>query len=104
MTGRKVDADECLRIGLCEMVVPKGQARNAAEDMAHRIARFPQASLRADRRSVYLQYGLTERAALETEWYNCTGTFKAEGAAGVARFARGDGRHGDFGDLARPSH
>src|SRR6516225_6643068 len=47
MTGRKVDADECLRIGLCEMVVPKGQARNAAEDMAHRIARFPQASLRA---------------------------------------------------------
>jgi len=104
ITGRKVDAEECLRIGLCEMVVPKGQARNAAENMAHWIARFPQASLRADRRSVYLQYGLTERAALETEWYNCTGTFKAEGAAGVARFARGDGRHGDFGDLARPRH
>ena len=59
--------------------------------------------VRADRRS-YLQYGLTERAALETEWYNWTGTFKAEGAAGVARFARGDGRHGDFGDLARPRH
>jgi enoyl-CoA hydratase len=34
VTGRKVGADECLRIGLCEMVVPKGQARNAAEDMA----------------------------------------------------------------------
>jgi len=30
MTGRKVDAIECLRIGLCEMVVPKGQARQAA--------------------------------------------------------------------------
>jgi len=26
MTGRKVDAEECLRIGLCEMVVPKGLA------------------------------------------------------------------------------
>ena len=102
MTGRKVDADECLRIGLCEMVVPKGQARQAAEDMAHEIARFPQASLRADRRSVYLQHGLSERAALEREWDNCTGTFKAEGAAGVARFAKGSGRHGDFGDLARP--
>ena len=34
MTGRKVNADECLRIGLCEMVVPKGQAREAAEAMA----------------------------------------------------------------------
>jgi enoyl-CoA hydratase len=102
MTGRKVEAAECLRIGLCEMIVPKGQSRHAAEAMAHEITRFPQASLRADRRSVYLQHGLTERAALEREWYNCTGVFKAEGAAGVARFAKGDGRHGDFGNLTRP--
>ena len=102
MTGRKVDADECLRIGLCERVVPKGQARRAAEDMAHEIARFPQACVRADRRSVYLQHGLSEHAALEVEWYNCTGVFKAEGAAGVARFAKGGGRHGDFGNVTRP--
>jgi enoyl-CoA hydratase len=70
--------------------------------MAHEIARFPQASLRADRRSVYLQYGLAERAALEREWSNCSGVFKAEGAAGAARFAEGAGRHGDFGNLAQP--
>ena len=99
MTGRKVDAEECLRIGLCEMVVPGGRARSAAEDMAHEIARFPQASMRADRRSVYLQHGLSEHAALEREWTNCTGVFKAEGAAGVARFAKGAGRHGDFTHL-----
>ncbi len=102
MTGRKVDAEECLRIGLCEMVVPKGQARRAAEDMAHEIARFPQAAVRADRRSVYLQHGLPERAALEREWTNCTGIFAAEGAAGVARFANGAGRHGDFASVTRP--
>jgi enoyl-CoA hydratase len=101
MTGRKVEAQECLRIGLCEMVVPKGQARAAAEEMAHTIAGFPQISLRADRRSVYLQYGLPERAALEREWTNCAGTFKAESAAGVARFAGGAGRHGDFSAVAR---
>ena len=77
---------------LCEIVVPKGQARQAAEAMAHAIARFPQACLRADRRSVHLQQGLSERAALEREWGNCTGAFKAEGAAGAARFARGSGR------------
>jgi enoyl-CoA hydratase len=100
MTARRVDAAECLRIGLCEMVVPNGQARRAAEDMAHEIARFPQASLRADRRSVYLQHGLSAHTALEKEWTNCAGTFKAEGAAGVARFAEGAGRHGDFGNVA----
>jgi enoyl-CoA hydratase len=102
MTGRKVVAEECLRIGLCEMVVPKGQARRAAEDMAHEIARFPQMSVRADRRSVYLQHGLSEHAALEREWTNCTSVFKAEGATGVARFTNGAGRHGDFGNLIRP--
>ena len=42
MTGRKVEAEECLRIGLCEKVVAKGQARQAAEEMAEEIARFPQ--------------------------------------------------------------
>jgi enoyl-CoA hydratase len=103
MTARKVNAEECLRIGLCEMVVPNGQARRAAEDMAHEIARFPQASLRADRRSVYLQHGLPAHAALEKEWTNCVGTFKAEGAEGVARFAEGAGRHGDFGKVVPPA-
>ena len=96
MTGRKVEADECLRIGLCEMVVPKGQARKAAEGMAHEIAQFPQACVRADRRSVYLQHGLAEHDALVREWYNCTGVFKAEGSAGAASFATGKGRHGVF--------
>lgn len=94
MTGRKVGAAECLAIGLCESVVATGQARAAAEQMARQIASFPQVCLRADRRSVYLQHGLPEIAALESEWVNCAGTFQAEGAAGVARFATGAGRHG----------
>jgi enoyl-CoA hydratase len=99
MTGRKVAAQECLRIGLCEMLVPNGQARQAAEEMAREIARFPQASMRADRRSVYLQHDLPEHTALEHEWTNCRGVFSAEGAAGARRFAEGAGRHGDFDNL-----
>jgi enoyl-CoA hydratase len=95
MTGRRVDAEECLHIGLCERLVSAGEARQVAEQMAHQLTEFPQASLRADRRSVFLQHGLTERAALEREWTNGTGLFKLEGAAGAARFARGMGRHGD---------
>jgi enoyl-CoA hydratase len=97
MTGRKVEAEECLRIGLCEMLVPQGQARKAAEAMALRITQFPQASLRADRRAVELQYGLAEPIALELEWNSGNGVFKAEGASGADRFTKGAGRHGDFG-------
>jgi enoyl-CoA hydratase len=101
MTGRKVEAEECLRIGLCEKVVARGHAREAAEEMAREIARFPQVCVRADRRSVYLQHGLPEHAALEREWTNCEGVLKAEGSAGAARFAAGAGRHGDFSNLER---
>src|SRR6185312_6751255 len=64
LTGRQVLAEECLRIGLCERVVPHGTSRLAAEALAQEIARFPQACLRADRRSVFVQEGLDEAAAL----------------------------------------
>ena len=96
LTGRKVDAAECLRIGLCEHVVADGQARQAAEALAEQIAAFPQVCVRADRRSVYLQHGLPDREAVRREWKNCSGTFKAEGAGGAATFAAGAGRHGAF--------
>ena len=58
LTGRKVPAEEALRIGACEHVVPEGKSREFAEAMAHEIARFPQACVRADRRSAYMQQGL----------------------------------------------
>src|SRR2546421_9429820 len=52
LTGRKVPVEECLRIGLCERLVPPGKSREVAEALAHEIARFPQACHRADRSSV----------------------------------------------------
>jgi enoyl-CoA hydratase len=99
LTGRKVPADEALRIGACEHVVPEGKSREFAEAMAHEIARFPQACTRADRRSVYAQQGLSLREAMRKEWYNGIPAFKAEGAAGAARFSSGKGRHGNFRDI-----
>lgn len=99
LTGRKVPAEECLRIGACETVVPTGQSRQAAEALAHEIARFPQGCVRADRRSVYLQHGLSVRDALEREWRNSAPIVAEEGIAGAARFAAGAGRHGDFTKL-----
>ena len=99
LTGRKVPAEEAYRIGLCEKFVPTGQARAAAEAMAHEIARFPQAAVLADRRSVYETYGLTVREALKREWANGLDAHAREGAAGAARFAGGLGRSGDFGAI-----
>ena len=98
LTGRRLDADEALRIGLCEYVVPEGEARTKAEALAHDMCRFPQGCLRADRRSARAQHGLTERDALRQEWWNS----KAEvtwGIEGAARFAGGKGRGGDIGDM-----
>jgi enoyl-CoA hydratase len=99
LTGRKVPAEEALRIGACEHVAPEGKSREFAEAMAHEIARFPQACVRADRRSAYAQQGLTQREAMRKEWYNGYPAFVADGAAGAARFASGKGRHGDFRDI-----
>jgi enoyl-CoA hydratase len=99
LTGRKVEAEEALRIGACEHVVPDGKSREFAEAMAHEIARFPQACVRADRRSAYMQQGLPLREAMRKEWYNGFPAFEIDGAAGAARFASGKGRHGDFRDI-----
>ena len=95
LTGRKVEADEALRIGLCEYLVPEGGSRTKAESLAHELSRFPQSCLRADRHSVRNQHGLSEREALRQEWRNS----KAEvslGIKGAMEFASGKGRGGKF--------
>ena len=98
LTGRRVDADEALRIGLCEYVVPEGDARAKAEALAHDIARFPQSCMRADRRSVRAQHGLLDARCAAA---GMAGS-KAEvtkGVEGATRFASGKGRGGDFSDV-----
>ena len=99
LTGRKVMAEEALRIGMCESVVESGGARAAADRMAREIARFPQAAVRADRRSLIETYGLPIREAMRREWVNGVEAHFQEGAAGAGRFAGGLGRHGDFGRI-----
>ena len=99
MTGRQVTAEEALRIGMCERVVPDGHARRAAEAIAAEIARFPQAAIRADRRTVHETYGMSLRDAMRREWANGVEAHHREGAAGAARFASGLGHHGDYGRI-----
>src|SRR5438552_10485886 len=61
LTGRKVPAEECLQIGLCEYLVPNGEARAKAEELAQDIASFPPVCVRADRRSAIKSHGLSVR-------------------------------------------
>ena len=96
LTGRKVPAEEAQRIGLCEYVVPTGDARRKAEDLARDIARFPQVCVRADRRSAIGQHGLPLRTALHQEWHDGKEALTSDGIAGARRFRDGLGRHGDF--------
>jgi len=99
LTGRKVPADECLRIGLCEYLTETGGARAKAEALAQEIARFPQTCVRADRRSAIKSYGLSVREALIREWENGREALIVDGVAGATRFKDGLGRHGDFGKI-----
>ena len=99
LTGRKVPAEECLRIGLCEYLVPNGEARAKAEELAHDIAAFPPVCVRADRRSAIKSRSLPIRDALIQEWYNGREALVRDGAAGAARFKNGLGRHGDFSKI-----
>ena len=98
LTGRRVDATEALQIGLCEYVVPEGDARTYSEALAHDIARFPQSCMRADRNSVQNQYGLSINQALKQEWDGSKNEI-SKGIKGATRFAKGKGRSGDFSDL-----
>ena len=96
LTGRPVGADEALLMGFANRVVEPGAARAAAEELAAEIARFPQACLRSDRRSVYDGFGRDELSALAAEFEHGLDSVRSEGIAGAARFAGGEGRHGRF--------
>ncbi len=79
--------------------MPNGESRQAAEKMAHEIARFPQVCVLADRRSALMQHGKTVREAMKFEWRNGRAPMQQEAVEGAARFAGGFGRHGDFGKI-----
>jgi enoyl-CoA hydratase len=94
LTGRAVKADEALAMGLVNRVVPAGQARAAAEQLALELAALPQAAMLADRMSAYLQHDLDLDAALAKE-LELGSRALAEAVEGAGRFAGGAGRHGE---------
>src|ERR1700743_1439881 len=56
LTGRPVGAEEAFAFGLANRIVPDGQSRAIAEQLAADIAHFPQHCMKSDRMSVLEQW------------------------------------------------
>jgi enoyl-CoA hydratase len=97
LTGRPVPAEEAHRIGLVNEVVEPGRHLERALELAERIASFPQETMLADRQAAIEGFGrpLADGLALEAKLGNQVLEVAVRGAA---RFAGGEGRHGQFPD------
>lgn len=94
MTGRRVGADEALRLGLVDEVVPAGEVHDTALRYARRLAEGPAAALEAIKEAVDhgADSGLSAGLALERSLF--TGVFgTADATTGIRSFLEhGPGR------------
>jgi enoyl-CoA hydratase len=95
LTGRAVGAREALELGLVNRVVPAGTCREAAQELALSLTRAPQACLRHDRLAAYENLELPFAEAMANEFEHGLASLRSDAAAGAARFAGGEGRHGE---------
>jgi enoyl-CoA hydratase len=93
LTGRIVDAQEALAIGMVTEVVAPGHHVERALEIAEGLARFPQQTMLADRHAALHGFALPLEEALALEAQAGPETFAAA-VEGAARFAAGEGRGG----------
>jgi enoyl-CoA hydratase len=93
LSGRIVEADEALGMGLLTQVVPPGEHLERALEVAEALARFPQETMLADRRAAIDGVGLPFEQGLALEARSGLRTVETA-ARGAARFAAGEGRGG----------
>ena len=82
-------------MGLCNRVVPAGQALEGALALAQQLASFPQKNVLADRMSAYAPWDLPLPQVLHQEWARGKQCID-EGLQGALRFSAGSGLHGQF--------
>jgi enoyl-CoA hydratase len=75
ITGRAVDAEEALRIGLANEVVPEGKSLERALELAHQIAGLPQGAIRSDKETMVRNVGRTYEEQLLREAENTASMF-----------------------------
>jgi enoyl-CoA hydratase len=94
LTGRPVDAEEALRIGLINEIAAPGEHLNRALELAERIASFPQETMLADRQAAIEGFGLPLKDGIALEHKLGRKTLHVA-VKGASRFASGEGRHGE---------
>jgi enoyl-CoA hydratase len=93
LTGRMVQADEALAMGMLTEIVAPGEHLTRALAIAEALASFPQETMLADRRAAIEGFGLPLDEALALEASAGPEVFGAA-VNGAARFAGGEGRGG----------
>src|SRR3954453_12446390 len=93
LTGRIVDANEALAMGLLTEVVPAGRHLDRALEFAEALAGFPQDTMVAHRRAAVEGVGVDFEEGLALEALSGEPT-QATAWAGAARFSGGEGRGG----------
>jgi enoyl-CoA hydratase len=97
LSGRPVEGAEAEAWGLANRLAEPGEALAGALDLAEQLAAFPQRCLRSDRTSALDQWSRPEWDALAHETELGLATIRSgETQEGAARFAAGEGRHGEF--------
>ncbi len=93
LTGRPVEAEEALQIGLLTEIVDPGQHLERSLELAEKLAAFPQETMLSDRRAALAGAGLPLVDGLDLE-HRLGHEVLDVAAAGASRFAGGEGRHG----------
>ena len=97
LTGRPITAQEAYQWGLVNRLVDDGQSREKAEQLAKEIAEFPTTCMRNDRLSVYKQFGMSLKDAMDHEFEFGLKTLESgEYLKGSKEFNSGKGKHGKF--------
>lgn len=94
LTGRAVDAEEAQRIGLVTAVVEPGRHLERALELAEGLAAFPQETMLSDRRAALEGMGKPLEEGLRLE-HRLGREVLDVAVRGAARFAAGEGRHGE---------
>jgi enoyl-CoA hydratase len=93
LTGRMVEAEEALGMGLLNEIVAPGAHLDRTLELAEALAAFPQETMLADRRAALEGIGVPFHQGLMLEARSSLETFGVA-QQGAARFAGGEGRGG----------
>jgi enoyl-CoA hydratase len=91
LTGRLIEAEEALQIGLLTEIVQPGRHLDRALEYAEALAAFPQETMLADRMAAIEGSGMTLAEGLAREAQAGLPTYETA-RRGAARFAGGEGR------------